>query len=297
VYVGANVGQIDYIRSTLPKDIEVSYEIARVFPWDAEDYKVVDSVKYGDEVIVSNIIATGTNYLNVSNYKLAMGRFLNEKDIQDATKVCVIHEALYNLLGRKENLKLEIYGEKFDVVGVVKGSASDASVIVMGKYAEDTSVFITARAASKYIMGVSENKQGMIDRAIMRAPSKYTKEDIQNYMSGARLMSDGEDLIKLKLMEGGEQEKTRLINALSIVKKVLLISALILFLSGLNIIQIATASIYDIKKQIGLNGCRCHKTGHNERNVKGYNPLYTKRRVYRNNDICRCILSNQQNDK
>lgn len=252
VYVDANLGQIEYIKSAMPKDIEFSYEVANIFPRKPEEFKIVDTVEHEGEVIVSSIIATGTNYLSVSNYKLVMGRFLDEKDIQNKTKVCVIHEALYNLLGKKENLQLKIYGENYDVVGVVKGSASEASTIIMGKYAEDTTIFITTSAASEYIMGISQYSQGLINRAIMRAPSKYTKEDIKSYLTGLSLISDGDKKIKLVLMEGGEQEKMRLINALNIVKKVLMISALVLFLSGLNIIQIATANVYDIKKQLGL---------------------------------------------
>lgn len=241
-HIGMDINQVKSIMKLLPGDIDATFE--SVLTKNAE-------TRYNNEMISSKIVTTDKNYLNVNTMKLLKGRYFDDKDNQSSEKVCVIHENMYNLLGKKDDMTLNIGGEDFKVIGVVSGGSIGVSFISRSSaYTEDEIIFMPINTYFKYFEEITPEHSGSIDQILIRASRKYTKELLEKTISP--YVSEISMAQSMKIAEAGENERLALENTLNVVGKILLIASLVLLLAGLNIVQITTANLYDIKKEIGL---------------------------------------------
>ncbi|MDR1764133.1 MAG: ABC transporter permease [Dysgonamonadaceae bacterium] len=99
---------------------------------------------YEENTSTASIKGVKSNYQKIEKQTLSLGRFINELDVVQARKVCVIGEKIYEeLFPTKRNpmgLYVRVRGIYFQVVGVTKGVSS---ISLNGKSEESVFVPIT----------------------------------------------------------------------------------------------------------------------------------------------------------
>lgn len=240
-YTTLSLSSATSIIKALPKDVSATFESSSSLPRT--------EVTYMEEMISPRILVTDTNFLLVNDYSILQGRYFDEEDNNSKARVCVIHESMYQALGGEDNMDLIINGEVFHVIGVLSGAPSPVSDLNSIYMSLDELIIMPINTYYEFFMTGYPDQYHLIDHVVAKASKSYTKEAIESKVAPlASRVHRG----SLSIEEEGEQEITQLKNTMAIVKKILLIAGIVLFLAGLNIVQITTASLYDIRKEIGL---------------------------------------------
>ena len=116
---------------SFPKDLMESIEDLSVIKSCAPYYSMQtqsygESVYYGNTNLQGYLIGTTNDYLSVFGYQVQRGRAFVERDFKNHQKVALIDEAAASaLFGIQDPVGkvLEIYGEPFEVVGVLQETA------------------------------------------------------------------------------------------------------------------------------------------------------------------------------
>lgn len=108
---------VDYLRRTVP-------ELDLVSPRNQlGGYQGSNNVTYKSNTGAFNVYGDTPDYIKIEPIEIWKGRYINDYDISDERKVCVIGEQVYkNLFGRGKALGefITIQGINFKVVGVYK---------------------------------------------------------------------------------------------------------------------------------------------------------------------------------
>ena len=116
---------------SFPKDLMESIEDLSVIKSCAPYYSMQtqsygESVYYGNTNLQGYLIGTTNDYLSVFGYQVQRGRAFVDRDFDNHQKVALIDESAASaLFGIKDPVGkvLEIYGEPFEVVGVLQETA------------------------------------------------------------------------------------------------------------------------------------------------------------------------------
>ncbi|MFA7319524.1 MAG: ABC transporter permease [Parcubacteria group bacterium] len=112
------------------------------------------TVSYGGENVTASFQGTTASYINVENTEVADGRFFNQDEEMDMSRVAVLGinevKALFPDGGSPLNKVIKIKDENFTVIGVLKKRGSSG----FGATSQDDSIFIPLRTAQKIILGI-----------------------------------------------------------------------------------------------------------------------------------------------
>lgn len=201
------------------------------------------TIKYGTESDDGvSILGVNENYLEIQNYQMDMGRFINPIDVDYRQKVAILgSETVENIFGTVNpiNNEISIDGEKYLVVGVLgekentsMGSSNDMVII---PYTTGMRVFKTSTIRSISIQGEDTTT------------ADATLENVENYLLG---MYEDDD----SYMVFNQEE---LLSALSDITGTLTlmlggIAGISLIVGGIGIMNIMLVTVSERTREIGI---------------------------------------------
>jgi putative ABC transport system permease protein len=89
----------------------------------AAQYTIGFQVQHGEQNTITNVTATEPSYTDIRNFYPVSGRFFNQNDMKEGSRVCVIGDTVaLNLFGSDNPIKKQILirGELFEIIGVME---------------------------------------------------------------------------------------------------------------------------------------------------------------------------------
>lgn len=173
----ASTSSISQGQGTAPT---LTYEDAQAIKQDcpaAEDvaaqYSSSFQVQHGEQNTNTSVNATEPSYPDIRNFHPARGRFFNNNEMDDASRVCVLGETVANNLFGDENplrQKVLIRGELFEVIGIMEHKG-----VTQGNDMDDQ-VFIPITTGYATLFGLSTVTGRSVRNIIVRS---VEGEDVQ----------------------------------------------------------------------------------------------------------------------
>lgn len=211
-------------------------------------------ITYKDEPISNavTLTATGSKYDDVMKLEFEKGRYFTEEEVDKQSKVCIIKSSVYKLIGMGAEEKININNEPYEIIGVIR----DDSIKNVDDFEGDIYVPVTTLYTD--IVETSENS-GLVFKIILNK-GEYSKNQILKEIV-ENVASDKYDISKLEMSINYESAFNTYSQLLRIFLILFIISLLVLVISALNIVHIATASIMDREREIGLRTALGASTG------------------------------------
>jgi len=122
---------------------------------DAAGYVMGTSkIKYEEADFTFSFTGTTASYVNVENAEMEVGRFLNEEEEINLSRVAVLgSEVAKEIFGTENplNKKIKIDDNNFAVIGVLKSRSSAA----FGTSSQNDTVYIPLRTAQNLLLGIN----------------------------------------------------------------------------------------------------------------------------------------------
>lgn len=197
-YWSLNVKDVDILRSNIP-------EIASIVPM-LFSRRGDNNVVHGDKSFTGGVKGVMKDYRDIEHLSLVRGRFLNDIDVNERRKVCVIGARVYETLFNKgedpTGKYIRVDGVYYQVIGVVETIDSDINI---GGNAEETVILPFTTMQNTYQTGntvhliAMTGKPGVRIRTIEERAERIVK---QNHMiapddAQAVLLINAEKLYKL----------------------------------------------------------------------------------------------------
>ena len=224
------------IAGWLPDDVTAS---AVTFDrYDAE-------VKIGAEFFSSRVVGVDAGFATLFDLDITEGRFFSKEDQDNRSRVCVVTNDLVDLFGREALSSFMINGVVYEVIGAVQGDVNLAS-LMHGNYSS-SSVFLPIETWYEQFEG--SFYAGVTMQLAVHAPG-YSKADLNQLVS--QNLINMESAPTLKVATPNEKNYNAWARDLLILAGIFFVAFLVFLLAGLNIIQIASANVYDQQRVFGL---------------------------------------------
>ena len=202
------------------------------------------SIRIGPEFYQSNVVGTDFTFLQFFELEVE-GRFFTEEEQETRKRVCAVTSDIYELFG--SDLKFITIGDaEFEVVGVVRGEMYRQGAMPLDY--STNSVFLPIEVYYSDIQN-EDSLAGLVAEIAVLAP-ELTKGDLQRVLSAN--LSSLENAPSLKVLQWGEADRTELVRVLLALTAIFLVAFVVFLRAGLNIVQIASASVYDRHRVFGL---------------------------------------------
>ncbi len=202
------------------------------------------TVAYEDEPLpVGSVLGTDSKLAGLMEMQVLKGRFLSGEDVDQSRKVCVLKSNIDDLVKTRNATHLSINGDPYEIIGVVAGD--EGSMYVW----DGADILVPVTTLYKHIEKTSEHS-GLIAQ-IPLDRGAFSKEELLDRMAD-QSGGMGIDISTLQLVPEqynvfqGEEQFLRTLAA------ILALSLLVLVIASLNIIHIATASVMDRQREIGI---------------------------------------------
>jgi len=208
-------------------------------------------VVYGDSNWATAIFGTMPEILTVRDWNLASGRFFNDQDIRNATKVAVLGQTVVDsLFGNMDPVGSIIRIKKvpFTVIGVLESKGQSA----MGQDQDDI-IYIPISTAQKKIFGVTI--PGMVRSILVKAGSsddltaserQITELLRQRHRIGEQQENDFTVRNLTQIMQAAEESSRVMALLLGAVASVSLL------VGGIGIMNIMLVSVTERTREIGI---------------------------------------------
>jgi len=253
---GLSIDDARYLKEILPFVVNVT----------ATSEMKEAKVKYNAIEPKSSVIGVDENYCGVVNLKLSEGRFIDERDMKNYERVCVIgpkvrKELFFNEPAMGSVIKID--NQQFAVIGVVaekraeKGSAAEKKVQIKTRDAE-TDIYIPISVAAKKfprLIKSGENTSKLLYNSVTEMLVEVKSTDclvmaksvissiLKRRHSG---VDDFEIIVPLEILE----QSKKAVEIFNLV--MVLIASLSLIVGGIGIMNIMLATVTERTREIGL---------------------------------------------
>jgi len=207
------------------------------------------TVSFGKESGNFSAMGVGANYFQVSNYKIASGRFFDDAEVLNRAKTIVLGstavETLFPDGGNPLGQSIVIKGKNYEIIGVLSKIGSS-----FGPVSPDESLFIPYTTAEANILG--EKAQVMINATV---------DDINNVAlaieSVTAVLREAHDLKSgqaddFRIRDAGSMVATAQESAKLMTTFLMVIAAITLLVSGIGIMNVMFVTVAERTKEIGI---------------------------------------------
>ena len=206
------------------------------------------------------VLGVTEHYAEIANADIISGQFFTADDVRNNRKTCVVSQTLldYHGIDHASDMNIEINGIPFLIVGIIDFPYSSFAEQNLFQYIPENGQLIITPFTC--LSEISTDMSGAnIDFIIGRSSALYDdngldefsrkieetltqNEEWNMYLSGTNFYAVPESQLYLQERSG---ETATILGGV-------IISFLMLFLSGINIIQVVISSIYDNQQKIAL---------------------------------------------
>lgn len=214
------------------------------------EIRLFADISHGTEILDAKPIMVDGEFIEIGLIDMVSGRFITSEDDLNKSNVCVITESLFEYLGGGDNIDVMVGESEFRVIGTFKPSMSLASTDQYMGIDLDRAIFIPVASAFKYLFKEEEP----VGRMIMMLASKVPNEDalIKIKQILPQIQIENKDSAKLTIVSGAHEIEGFYSEQIQMYLAIFTVSLLVLLAAGMNIVQVASASVMDNKKQIGI---------------------------------------------
>ncbi|MEK7434069.1 MAG: ABC transporter permease [Cyanobacteriota bacterium] len=239
-----------YLKKILPY-------IEKIAPQNLLDKKV----KYFEYNPKALVVGTTSDYIDVSGQKLEKGRFINEDDLLEYRKVCIIGYEISRECFLKENpigKFITVGGLRFRIIGVMQNKEKTKEKVKIKNRDVDRDIYIPITTSMKKftILESESNKENKVDYNVVDEISikinssdklQEAKESINKILDRRHYkIKDYEITVPTELLEQS-QKTQKLFNMV-----MACIAGISLLVGGIGIMNIMLASVTERTKEIGI---------------------------------------------
>lgn len=206
-------------------------------------------VNYMNQRIQTDIIGTDRNFQNIRNRKIERGRFIDDQDIVNQRRVCVITEGIKKRLFPAADYldkKLEIHGMLFEIIGCLEPMLIPAA---FGGNSEEGTIFIPITTSQNLFQSYD------YDLILLRYAKEFDHKREMKMLKGRiagilKFRKGTEDEYVVKTLDEFVDQQKKL--ALAITITLCSVAFLCLLVSGIGIMNIMMVTVMERIREIGI---------------------------------------------
>ena len=275
---GSNIYQMEY--QGIPQGVPVVTEEQKQQILDLDNVENASLYRlrqYADSIYYQNqsmdggkVLGVDKDYLDTCGYQIVRGRGFSGKDFDNFRKVVLLDETASNNFfekGKEIGKTIEIKGEPFTVVGIIKKSDEYEPVINSMEdyytyYSDDSGMVLMPDATWPIVYQYDEPQQAVIRAASPEAMSRAGKKTAEILNASITSTSDS---IKYKAEDIMEKAKGLQQISENTNRQLIWIASISLLVGGIGVMNIMLVSVTERTGEIGLKKA----IGANKRRILG----------------------------
>ena len=275
---GSNIYQMEY--QGIPQGVPVATEEQKQQILDLDNVENASLYRlrqYADSFYYQNqsmeggkVLGVDKDYLDTCGYQIVRGRGFSKKDFDNFRKVILLDETASNNFfekGKEIGKTVEIKGEPFTVVGIIKKSDEYEPVINSMEdyytyYSDDSGMILMPDSTWPIVYQYDEPQQAVIRAASPEAMSKAGKKTAEILNASITSTSDS---IKYKAEDIMEKAKGLQQISENTNRQLIWIASISLLVGGIGVMNIMLVSVTERTGEIGLKKA----IGANKRRILG----------------------------